>query len=71
MVLQLWDTAGITTEDVQTHSDPYFHAVSIQQITEYIKSTSGSCSVNTPTGNNAPTASAGADFTIPKVLLLC
>jgi chitodextrinase len=58
--------AGITTEDVQAHSDPYFHAVSIQQITEYIKSTSGSCSVNTPTGNNAPTASAGADFNIPK-----
>ena len=58
--------AGITTEDVQAHSDPYFHAVSIQQITEYIKSTSGSCSVNTPTGNNAPTANAGADFTIPK-----
>ena len=58
--------AGITTEDVQAHSDPYFHAVSIQQITEYVKSTSGSCSVNTPTGNNAPTANAGADFTIPK-----
>ena len=58
--------AGITTEDVQAHSDPYFHAVSIQQITEYVKSTSGSCSVNTPTGNNAPTASAGADFNIPK-----
>jgi len=57
--------AGITTEDVQAHSDPYFHAVSIQQITEYVKSTSGSCSVNTPTGNNAPTANAGADFTIP------
>lgn len=58
--------AGITTEDVQAHSDPYFHAVSIQQITEYVKSISGSCSVNTPTGNNAPTANAGADFTIPK-----
>jgi len=58
--------AGITTEDVQAHSDPYFHAVSIQQITEYVKSTSGSCSVNTPTGNNAPTANAGVDFTIPK-----
>jgi len=58
--------AGITTEDVQAHSDPYFHAVSIQQITEYVKSTSGSCSVNTPTGNNAPAANAGADFTIPK-----
>ena len=45
--------AGITTEDVQAHSDPYFHAVSIQQITEYAKVQIGSCSVNTPTGNNA------------------
>ena len=58
--------AGITTQDVQTHSDPYFHAISIQQITDYVKSTSGSCSVNTATGNTTPTANAGSDFTIPK-----
>ncbi len=58
--------AGITSQDVQAHSDPYFHAVSIQQITGYIKSISGNCSVNTPTGNTTPTANAGADYTIPK-----
>lgn len=58
--------AGITTQDVQTHSDPYFHAVSIQQITDYIKSASGNCSVNTATNNTTPVANAGADYTIPK-----
>lgn len=58
--------AGITDMNVQPHSDPYFHAVSIQQITEYIKSTNGSCSVNTPTGNITPTVNAGSDYTIPK-----
>lgn len=58
--------AGITDQDIQAHSDPYFHAISIQQITDYAKSTSGSCSVNTATGNTTPTANAGSDFTIPK-----
>ncbi|HYF30907.1 MAG TPA: zinc-dependent metalloprotease family protein [Chitinophagaceae bacterium] len=62
--------AGITgsTTDVQPHSDDYFHARSIEQITNYIKSGTGggACAVVTLTGNNTPTASAGADFTIPK-----
>lgn len=58
--------AGITSEDVQANSDPYFHAISIQQITNYIKSSKGNCSVNMPTGNATPTADAGADYTIPK-----
>jgi len=60
--------AGITgpTTDVQPHSDDYFHAVNIQQITNYIINGAGSCAVITNTGNNAPTASAGADFTIPR-----
>ncbi len=56
--------AGITTLDVQPHSDPYFHAVSIQQITNYIKTTT--CQTNTATGNAIPTANAGLDYTIPK-----
>lgn len=58
--------AGITSQDVQAHSDPFFHAVSIQQITEYAKSTSGNCSINTATGNSTPLANAGIDYTIPK-----
>lgn len=56
--------AGITSYDVQKNSDPFFHAISIQQITNNIKAKT--CSVNTPTANNIPTANAGLDYTIPK-----
>jgi chitodextrinase len=56
--------AGITSLDVQPHSDAYFHAISIQQVTNNIKAKT--CSVNTATGNAIPTASAGLDYTIPK-----
>jgi hypothetical protein len=57
--------AGITgATDVQAHSDPYFHGITIQQITNYIKGTS--CQTNINTGNAVPTANAGANYTIPK-----
>jgi chitodextrinase len=56
--------AGITSLDVQANSDAYFHAVSIQQITNNIKTKT--CPVSTNTGNAIPTASAGIDYTIPK-----
>ncbi len=56
--------AGITSLDVQPHSDAFFHAVSIQQITNNIKAKT--CSVNTATGNAVPTAGAGLDYTVPK-----
>ncbi|MBB4805475.1 hypothetical protein HNP38_000747 [Chryseobacterium defluvii] len=56
--------AGITAQDVQPHSDAFFHAISIQQITNNIKAKT--CSVNTSTGNSIPTANAGLDYTIPK-----
>lgn len=57
--------AGITgATDVQAHSDPFFHAVSIQQVTNYVKTTT--CQTNTATGNSVPTANAGLDYTIPK-----
>lgn len=56
--------AGITSYDVQPNSDPFFHAVSIQQVTDNIKTKT--CSVNTSTGNAIPTANAGLDYTIPK-----
>jgi hypothetical protein len=59
--------AGITgAADVQAHSDDYFHAASIEQITDYVKGATGnSCAVVTNTNNNIPTANAGADFIIP------
>ncbi|QKX06841.1 T9SS type A sorting domain-containing protein [Aquimarina sp. TRL1] len=57
--------AGITgATDVQQNSDPYFHFFSIQQVTNYVKSTN--CQTNTNTGNAVPTVNAGADYTIPK-----
>jgi chitodextrinase len=56
--------AGITSQDIQPHSDAFFHAASIQQVTNNIKAKT--CSVNISTGNLVPTANAGLDYTIPK-----
>lgn len=56
--------AGITSQDIQMNSDPYFHAISIQQVTNNIKTKT--CPTLTTTGNSVPTANAGLDYTIPK-----
>ena len=57
--------AGITGgTDIQLHSDSYFHAASIEQITNYIKSTS--CQTEINTGNNVPQVNAGVNYVIPK-----
>ena len=50
--------------NVQLHSDPYFHAASIRQVTNYVKGTR--CQVDINTGNNVPVVNAGNDYTIPK-----
>ena len=61
--------AGIcSSDDLQPHSDPFFHAISLQEINNFT-SGSGSCSVNTENANQAPvidTASLPpAGLTIP------
>ncbi|MEZ4839335.1 reprolysin-like metallopeptidase [Flavobacterium sp.] len=56
--------AGITGQDVQPNSDAYFHAFSIQQVTNNVKNKT--CQTNTATGNAVPTANAGSDYTIPR-----
>ncbi len=57
--------AGITgSTDVQSNSDPYFHWFTIQQVTNYVKTTS--CQTNTNTGNAVPTVNAGPNYTIPR-----
>jgi len=62
--------AGITgaTTDIQPHSDDYFHARTIEQITNYIKLSTGggACAQVTLTGNTTPTANGGTDYVIPK-----
>ncbi len=57
--------AGVTgiDTDVQTHSDPYFHAISIQQVTGHVSTRT--CDIETATGNNIPTVSAGSNLTLP------
>lgn len=56
--------AGITDYNVQANSDPYFHAVSIQQVQNYANSKS--CDVSTATGNNPPVIAPLTNRAIPK-----
>ncbi len=59
--------AGVCSPNVQAHSDPYFQAISIQEIWINIKNgNSSSCPEEIPTNNLPPTADAGPDRTIPK-----
>ncbi len=63
--------AGICgTDDLQPHSDPYFHTYSFDQIVTYTTTaTSGdSCPTRTSTGNNPPTVTtfAAGAYTIPN-----
>ena len=55
---------GATVKDYQDHKDAYFHAISIQQVTDYIKTKS--CPIVISTGNAVPIVNAGLDYTIPK-----
>jgi hypothetical protein len=60
--------AGICgADDLQAHSDPFFHAISLQEITNYTNA-GGNCSASTPNDNQAPvidTANLPTGLTIP------
>jgi hypothetical protein len=61
--------AGIcASDDLQPHSDPYFHAKSLAEIDSWIDGTGGNCTVETPNPDAAPvidTASLATNLTIP------
>jgi subtilisin-like proprotein convertase family protein len=57
--------AGICEENVQSNSDPYFHAVSIASMNAVMVGT-GNCAPQAANGNNAPVISALSNYTIPK-----
>ncbi|PNQ74848.1 hypothetical protein C1T31_01535 [Hanstruepera neustonica] len=58
--------AGICApQNVQGNSDDYFHQISLQRIWANVSAGNSQCGAQTSTGNAAPTAEAGASYTIP------
>ncbi len=59
--------AGICgSNDIQSFSDPYFHAVSLQEIVGFISTGGGStCGATAPTNNDIPIVTVPAGFVIP------
>jgi len=58
--------AGICSPDnLQANSDPYFHAVSLDEIQTFLNGSGGACASNSVTGNSIPSVSVGGPYTIP------
>ena len=59
--------AGICSPDVQNNSDPYFHAISLQEIKTFLTGSGNGCAQIVGTFvNNAPNVTAQPNYTIPK-----
>ena len=57
--------AGICSPNVQNNSDAYYHAISLQEIGNFVTGSGNSCSSRT-TFNDAPDASSVSNYNIPK-----
>ena len=62
-----WPTpASAAPQNVQNFSDPYFHAVSLQEIVGFVTTGLGStCGTVTPTGNDVPVVTAAGGYVLP------
>ena len=60
--------AGIcSSHDIQTNSDAYFHAISLQEIKTFLNGSGGNCDlILSSFVNSAPTVTAQSNYTIPK-----
>jgi hypothetical protein len=60
--------AGVCSaaENIQAHSDPFFHVRSLDQITDFRDTGNGSTCGTATGGTTPPNVNAGADFTIPR-----
>lgn len=57
--------AGVCSPNVQSNSDNYFHARSLQQIGNFVTGSGGTCATLVPTGNSAPVVPSLVNKTIP------
>lgn len=57
--------AGICSPNVQSSSDDYFHARSLQQIGNFVTGSGGNCATLVPTGNAAPVVPNLVNRSIP------
>src|SRR5207248_924869 len=59
--------AGICgPDDLQPHSDDYFHSVSLDEMIAYTTTGAGGAASPVPTGNTPPTVRGAGPFTIPR-----
>jgi len=56
--------AGVCSPNLQPHSDPFFHAKSLLEISSFTNGSGGSCSVTTP-NNASPAVATLSNYTIP------
>ena len=58
--------AGICAPNVQAHSDDYFHAFNLREMSNFVTNgAGGNCPVEIFTGNQAPSANGGGNHTVP------